>query len=505
MKRLFAWAGVWSWFSLSSLFAQLPSAPKAGKVVIETASLAASASASVQYELGTLYVPENRADPKTRTIGVGFARFSALKPTGAPPVFLLPGGPGGSFVMSLQNPRQAASLAAYVGRFRAVGDVVLFDQRGYSPRGEVLQFKHRRPQPLDEPASLARHTSAYVEAARDAVAEFAGKGVDLRGYTVKECADDVNDLRKALGYERITLVGISFGSQWSFAVMRLHRGIVARALLAGVEPLNCGYDMPSHVLAAVQRQWWGAERDRGLRPYLPAGGLMAAAREILGRLDRAPLNVEVKDEKTGKRIKVTLGPEDFRRDFLALAANPSLLLSLYHGRSYETWARSVLAEREGKRAQPLIGPLIDTSLGVTPRRKHLLRTDAATALLGHWNFDSYLATADLWPSPDVGDDFRSEVVNDIPIIFAQGDCDTSTPLENLVEVAPYFPKARLLIAEQGRHDALMAILRHRPEVAAVLMDFLKSGNADKLPPRVTLPTPSFAALSFPAPSAEDKG
>ena len=83
----------------------------------------------------------------------------------------------------------------------------------------------------------------------------------------------VAELRKALGYEKIILNGTSFGSQWSFAVMRLHPGIVARALLSGIEPLNHGYDMPSHVFAAVQRMWRTLDEDPRFESYLPEGGM----------------------------------------------------------------------------------------------------------------------------------------------------------------------------------------------------------------------------------------
>src|SRR5215210_7492419 len=71
---------------------------QARKVAIEKTSLTTPGTGRLDFELGTIYVPENRADPKSRTIGVGFARFRALKSTGAPPIFLLPGGPGYSFV-----------------------------------------------------------------------------------------------------------------------------------------------------------------------------------------------------------------------------------------------------------------------------------------------------------------------------------------------------------------------------------------------------------------------
>src|SRR5262245_46864521 len=354
---------------------------KAGEVVIEPASLNTPETGTVNFELGTLYVPENRADPKSRIIGVGFARFRAKQPSTAPPTFHLPGGPGDSYLRGLkQENRQLALWIKLIATYSRVGDVVFVDQRGNSERSEILKFKYRtQEEPLDTGASLARSTAGFVETARAAVAEFAAKGIDLRGYTVKDCADDVNDLRKALGYERITLVGTSFGSQWSFAVMRRHPEMVARALLSGVEPLDCGYDMPSHVFAAIQRMWWEAEKDSRLQPYLPQGGLMAATREVLRRLDRAPAKVKVKDSKTGETSIVTLGREDLQRSFIRGTAGPAFLLSLYYER-YDSWASSTLAGRRSRDAEALmIGPLIDTSLGVTPRREYLLRTDAGAS------------------------------------------------------------------------------------------------------------------------------
>ncbi|HTL51846.1 MAG TPA: hypothetical protein VL860_04630, partial [Planctomycetota bacterium] len=190
---------------------------KAGDIVIEPATFTISATEKLEYELGTLYVPENRSDPKCRVISIGFARIKALKPTDAPPTFHLPGGPGGSYLPMLQ--RNPASFL----RYRACGDVVVIDQRGFSQRGEVLKFHANTPDdPLDQPANLERECADFVKLSQAAVADCTKKGIDLRGYTVKECVEDLNDLRKALGYKQVTLVGVSFGSQWSFATMKLH-------------------------------------------------------------------------------------------------------------------------------------------------------------------------------------------------------------------------------------------------------------------------------------------
>jgi pimeloyl-ACP methyl ester carboxylesterase len=476
--------------------------PPSAHISIQPATLPGGDGAPVAFELGTLSVPENRADPGSRRIDIGFARFPALDGAQGPPLFHLPGGPGSSLVQLLEPglPRQAEFLQQ-LAPYRSVGDVVLVDQRGYSPRGERLIHSHESAgAPFDEPASLARSTAKAVAAAREAVTAFAAKGVDLAGYTVKDCADDVDDLRAALGYERIGLVGTSFGSQWSFAVMRRHPTRVTVALLSGVEPLDHSYDMPSQVFAGIQRIVWAAERDRDFAPHLPAGGLLKSALDFRDRVARAPLGVTVTDPETGGRVEIAIGLDDFQRDFLRGTSLPAFLASLDRG-DYGAWAGGLLRRRKpGPRRTKLIRPLIDTSLGVTAARQHRLRTDPAGAVLGHWNFDADLATAPIWPSPDVGDDFRLPVSCDIPVVFAQGDWDLNTPVENTLEIAPYFPNGRVLLAIHGGHGVIAPIARHRPDVMALLLEFLKTGDAKTLPAEITLPRP---VLPLPAAASAD--
>ncbi len=473
-----------------------PSTRRAGQTVMEQGVLAVNGQ-KIDYEVGTLYVPENRDDPKSRLIGVGFARIKAAGETKAPPTFHLPGGPGFSFLPSLKN-----NPAAFL-RFHAISDIVIVDQRGFSDRGDILRYSYRTGElPLDQPGSLAASTQEFLRLSKEVVAAMEKKGMDLRGYTVKQCAEDVNDLRKALGYDKISLVATSFGSQWSFAIMRLHPEIVARAMLSGVEPLNNGYDMPSGVLRSMQRYWKEAEEDKALKPYIPAGGLAAAAEAIVARLEKGPLKVTFKDPKGEQNVTIVLGKEDFQRDFVQKPADgPAFLLSLYHGH-YDKWAGAVLNRRRSHQGDlRMTGPLIDTSLGVTPQRLAMLRGDPATRFLGQWNWDSYVASADIWPTPDVGDDFRTPITTDIPVIFAQGDWDMNTPLENATDIAKSFPRSRVIIAERGGHGVLEPIAQRHPKVWEQMMEFLRTGQLPDLPARVNLPAPKFTAPDFPAPSA----
>src|SRR3954451_19596782 len=109
---------IWAFLLLLSLTAvdrALAVDHNAGDVVLEPTSLTTPETGEVKFELGTFYVPENRNDPKSRVIGVGFARFKALTPSKVPPQFHLPGGPGNSMLTRLKPDAQglAATLKSY--------------------------------------------------------------------------------------------------------------------------------------------------------------------------------------------------------------------------------------------------------------------------------------------------------------------------------------------------------------------------------------------------------
>ncbi len=471
-------------------------AQQPGEIKLEERSFTTGSDERITYELGTLYVPENRSVNESRLIGVGFARFKATtQPPKAPPVFVLPGGPGGSYVRALtsSNPVQRSIMLDRRLGYRRFADLVFVDQRGFSTRGDELYATFRFP-PLDPetPRTVAIFEEAFKTFARDTISEYEQKKIDLRGYTVKECAHDVHDLSKALGYDQITLEGTSFGSQWSFAIMRLHPELVARAVLSGVEPLDHGYDMPSHVFAAVRRMWRVIDQDPGFKPYLPEGGMAEAARVVIQRLEREPMPLQGKDQKSGQKQTIaTLGTADFPWN------DPVRILELYHGRTQRFVVQATMQRLVTQRQLRLIGPLIDSSLGVTPERRYQLETDPATRYLSRRNFAPYLASADLWPSPDVGDDFRRPVRCDTPVVFAHGDWDTQTPIENALEILPYFPNSHLIIGERGGHGILGPLAQQQPKVWQQVEEFVRTGDRKEIPTRVRLePSRQFTPPKF---------
>jgi pimeloyl-ACP methyl ester carboxylesterase len=464
------------------------------EIAIEAGVATAIDGSSMPYEIGTLYVPENRDKPGSRLIGVGFARVRASHPTGAPPIFLLAGGPGLTMLDIVLNHDDTARRRVKAWQaYAEVADLVVIEQRGYSQRGEMLELD-APALPLDRPTTVAQDIAFTRDLARRAPSAF--PKADLSGYSIGQIADDVDDLRAALGYDHISLAAASFGSQWAFAVIKRHPSLVARALISSAEPLDHGYDMPAQVFAALQRIAVEADQDPGLKPYLPPGGLVGAMISTRDRFTKAPATVTLAD---GRRI--VLGLEDYQYALVAYAANastfPRFVLSALHGH-YGDWAKDAADWRAAGKST-LINPLINIGLDMSAARKALLWSDPALPMLGSWNFAAYLATKGEWATPDAGDAFRRPSLDKTPILFVQGDWDTSTPVENTLAMLPYFPNARIVFVHRAQHNGTFALLRTRPEMAAKAYGFLRDGRTDDLPAEIALDRVVFAKPDFPPP------
>ena len=210
-----------------------------------------------------------------------------------------------------------------------------------------------------------------------------------------------------------------------------------------------------------------------------------AAETVIKRLESGPVEVFAKGDSGPARI---LGPDDFPW------WDPAAILELYHGR-FEGWASPRVL-----RILPrtLLQPLIDSSLGTTPERRLKLWNDPAVRYLSRSNFAPLMATAEIWPSSDVGDDFRTPVKCDIPVVFVNGDWDTKTPIENMYEIAPYFPNSRQVVVHRAGHGTMkLSTKEQHPEFIERLANFLVTGEKRGLPGRVTVrPYRTFRVPEF---------
>lgn len=175
---------------------------------------------------GIIYVPENRSRPGSRLIALPYQRILAQTDKPAEPLFALGGGPGAS------NMRFSLPASWFI----AGRDIVLVGYRGVDGTVQLRcpdadAFLKAGGALMDRQA-IAKLGDAY----RACAAHHVNAGVDLAGYTVVEVADDLEAVRRALGYQRIDLNSISYGTRLAMIYGWRYPDRVRRSAMLNVNP-----------------------------------------------------------------------------------------------------------------------------------------------------------------------------------------------------------------------------------------------------------------------------
>jgi pimeloyl-ACP methyl ester carboxylesterase len=193
--------------------------------------------AGYDLECGYLVVPENRTRPDSPPIRLHVAVFRSRAEQPAPyPVVHLAGGPGSSSLMEASYLFQNGLDAVLDRR-----DLILFDQRGAGfsqPRLDCPEREQLTPRLLDGSLTSQEADQAVIQVFLQCRDRLSEAGNDLAAYTSAASADDLNDLRLALGYHQINLYGISYGTRLALTMMRDHPEAVHSAVLDSAYPLQ---------------------------------------------------------------------------------------------------------------------------------------------------------------------------------------------------------------------------------------------------------------------------
>jgi len=450
------------------------------------------------YEEGLIFVEENRNDPDSRIIGIRFMRFRSTAEAPGEPVFYLPGGPGSTVdPEELTRPRIRLTIETYT----QAGDLVMLDQRGNSNVAFHPDMKvDVAAQPLDRPASTEPARRALRQGVANALDTWTEAGVDLAGYDIVQVVEDLDDARRALGYDDIILRGNSFGSQWSFSFLRTYPEHVARAVLGGIEPIDFGYDRPAHVWRAMQRIGQRAAADPKLAAYLDDQSLDEIIVDLLERLDTEPVTVEITLPDGRGPVSVVLNGDDLRASLMrfdieyymrsGLARWPKFILEMHRGDFRYLGLLRVQARQS--RTLPLVFLTIDNSLGISPQREKVLGKDPAREILGDINA-VYHWTRDMMPVEEVDNAFRQDVEIDVPVLMIQGDLDMNTPIENAEHAVGLMSNGHLLRVNGGTHLAIYEAMQFEPRVREALLAYLRDGKLDAMPESIKLESPDFAS------------
>lgn len=237
---------------------------------------------------GTHRVFEDRTARKGRTIDLKVAVVPALRRESAPdPLFLLAGGPG-------QGATKYGPLIPSAFReVRKTRDIVLVDLRGTGASNPLACD-------LGDPLAMLEERDLDVgPCLRDL------KG-DPRLYTTEPAVDDLDEVRAALGYERINLWGGSYGTRAALVYARRHPDRVRTVVLDGAAPFEIS--LPLHNARGAQRALDRLVADCAAEPACRAAypRLREEIAEVLARLDGGAARAHIRHPRSGEPVEMTV-------------------------------------------------------------------------------------------------------------------------------------------------------------------------------------------------------
>jgi pimeloyl-ACP methyl ester carboxylesterase len=421
-------------------------------------------------------------------------------------MFLIAGGPGqgSAHVYGLGSP-----AAASLYRFLFPGySLVAYDDRGTGSSGLI-----------DCPPLQVAVTA---DAQRAGAAACASKiGTRRVFYSTGEHAQDLEAVRQALGFDRVGLFGVSYGTKLALAYALAYPDHVDRLLLDSVLPP----ELPDPFSADVLRALPGT-----LNAFCSDGGCRAATTDfaadvaaVANRLAAKPLQGKVLT-LGGAMTTQRLDGLTFLSMVLDADLSPGLAAEL---------PAVVRAARLGN-SQPLLrlarihqatNTLSSEALSFglyaatvcrdgpfpwqpdTPEAARPALLAAAVSALPPGSlgpFGSWAArfgNADFclrWPSPSGGAPLGPGPLPNVPVLAISGGFDMRTPTANAVSVIARFPQGRLLVVPGVGHSVVTA----DPSACAPLAvrSWIQDGTVPNECPRAKSALAPIPALPVPGPA-----
>lgn len=444
MPKLRAVAAAVALIVYASAQAEAPLAPE------RTAMPAPCRLEGVAHEVrcGRVVRPLDPLDPKGRSIEIHFAVLPAIaQRRNAAPVFFVAGGPGQSAI------DLAGVIQGLLARLAVRRDIVLVDLRGTGRSAPLRCPEPPLVAPLRESADPARQVRRIVECR--AALQRLPHG-DLRQYTTTIAAADLDAVRRAIGAERIDLVGMSYGTRVALEVLRVFPQSVRRMVLDGVAPPDTRLPHAAGIdaQAAFDAMLAACDADAGCRSRHPQLGLRWRA-----LLDSLPREFAVAHPVTGEVETLTVTP----------AALLGLVRAPLYAPAFAAGLPAAINAAAAGRLEPLVGLASAAGSrrggGAIAEGLHfsvICSEDEAAGAPPESVGDFagveaalYREVCSAWPRGEVPQAFRTIPPAPVAVLLLSGGADPATPPRHADRVARSLgAKARHEVVPNAAHGVL---------------------------------------------------
>jgi pimeloyl-ACP methyl ester carboxylesterase len=434
---------------------------------------------SLEAECGTLTVPEDPENPAGRQIELNIAVISAVSRNPAPdPIFFLAGGPG-----------EAATQAYPViyGAFQWINqkrDIILVDQRGTG--GSHLLSCPNLAAETETDNNDPEVLKGLVEMCLETV------DADPTLYTTASAMGDLDQVRQALGYDKINLYGASYGTRAALAYARQYPEHVRAIILDGVAPPNwtLGPSVAQDAQRALELLFTRCESDPTCRAAYPE--LEREFNKILEQLADQPVEVSMNHPVTGEPTQFTLDRNTFAN---LVHTSPLMIHTAASSGDYKQFAAMALSNYD----------LLEDSISTGMRFSVLCAEDVpfisqeaeSAGYLGDFFTSTFQTICSTWPEGEIPADFKQPVHSTAPTLLLSGEADPVTPPANGELAAQGLPNSLHIIAPGQGH-----IVIYRGCISKITTTFIENGSIDGLETGCVQeiePMPIFLNVNGPTP------
>jgi pimeloyl-ACP methyl ester carboxylesterase len=392
-------------------------------------------------------VRENRTIASGRMIPLRVVVLPAAGAERAPdPIFQLAGGPG-----------QAASELIGERSFADPGlrerrDLVFADQRG---TGGSNSLACRFYGPPERPST---YFTAFlpIDKVRECRSELQ-RTADLAQYTTAASVDDLEEIRAAMNYPTINIVGGSYGTRLAMEYVRRYEPRVRAVILES--PVTPATHAPEHFGQLAARALDGlldeCAASASCAKAFPR--IRDEARAVFDRLRSGPVTTTVAHPRNGKPGEVTL-----TRDHVGEAIR-YMMYSSFGASRVPLYLHEAFAGNYSPLAQFLIrwradGTFDGLYLSITCAEDvPLVAPDAAErddpTYLGGYRVRQQRAACAEWPRGTRAESAGQPVKASVPVLITSGMLDPVTPPENGDEVAKTLSHHLHIKVPSGGHSA----------------------------------------------------
>ncbi len=429
---------------------------------------------TIQAELGKFKVLEDRSNKSADSIELAFVRFKSTNPNPGKPIVYLSGGPGGSGISTAKGNRFQLFM-----KLREVTDVIAFDQRGTGMSQQLLNCPYYVNFELEKAIDKPEYIQKTKENITKCLSFWKKEKVNLYAYNTTENANDIDDLRKVLGADKISIWGISYGSHLAFEYIRLFKDKIDKMVLASLEGSDETIKLPKNTENFVFKIAELAKENYGFEKKYP--NLKEHIIKVHERLEKEPVKATFQNRRGAVE---TVGISNFElqaavatfylknpKDIKRL---PKVYTQMYHG-DFSAIAPNVMIMKRYifSRIRPMSFAM-DMQSGISKERRNLVKNQIDHSLLGsNINFLLFEWMSEL-NFPMLPNKFRKLKNNKVNALLFSGNMDGRTYLSSGIEIAKKFENGKHIIVENAGHDLYMS----SPRIGDTILDFFKGINVN---------------------------